>query len=165
MADIIGIENMSEADIHREITKGGRFVQYSWCISIIVMTFKRSSDIYFIRADESAVSKGLSYTLLTLILGWWGFPWGPIYSLQCLGTNLSGGFDLTHSFLSSLNEGIDTNEDDSAIDDQPADPDLPQDAVAVAEDKIASTQPSQTQPLQTPQTNMPKNNGGPVIRR
>ena len=76
MANIVGIENMTAAQIRSEIAQGGRFVHYIWCVSIIVMTFRRSSDIYFIPAGKSAISKGLPFTFLTVLLGWWGFHGG-----------------------------------------------------------------------------------------
>ena len=66
------------------------------------MTFRRSSDIYFVRAGESAVGKGLGFTLLTLFLGWWGIPWGPIYSIGSISTNLGGGKDVTAAVRAAL---------------------------------------------------------------
>jgi len=30
-------------------------------------------------------------SLKTLLLGWWGIPWGPIYSVQAIFSNLFGG--------------------------------------------------------------------------
>ena len=92
---IKGIENLSEQEIRDELNNGAKFVVYRYCISIVVMTFRRSSDIYFVRSGEKAIVKGLGYTFLTLILGWWGIPWGPIYTIGSLGTNLSGGKDVT----------------------------------------------------------------------
>lgn len=35
------------------------------------------------------------YTLLTLTLGWWGIPWGPIYTFEALAANLAGGRSMT----------------------------------------------------------------------
>ncbi len=99
---INGIEGMSLADVKNEIDRGGRFVMYQYTISILVMTFKRPTDIYFIKGSESAVAKGLPYALITLFLGWWGIPWGPIYSIGSLYTNLSGGKDLTEAVVSDL---------------------------------------------------------------
>lgn len=113
MVDIIGIDNLSEAEIRQEVDKGGKFVQYIWCISVVFMTFKRASDIYFIPSHESATKNGLSYTFLTLFLGWWGIPWGPIYSLQCLGTNLSGGYDHTQAIMASFREEPQLEVDDA----------------------------------------------------
>ncbi|MCB0509420.1 MAG: hypothetical protein H6579_04540 [Chitinophagales bacterium] len=99
MAKIKGIEGMSLSDINDEIQRGAKFVSYSYCISILIMTFKRGSDIYFIPSNGSAVSKGLPYTFLSLIMGWWGIPWGPIYTIGALFTNLGGGKDLTEEIL------------------------------------------------------------------
>jgi hypothetical protein len=102
MAEIQGVENMTVAQLQDELGRGGRFVVFEYCISILVMTFRRSSDVYFIRAGESTTGKSIGYTLLSLFLGWWGFPWGFIYTPMCLATNLGGGKDVTEAVVSSL---------------------------------------------------------------
>jgi len=89
--DIKGIEGMSVGEVHDQVRQGGRFVIYSYCISVLVMTFRRNSDIHFIRAGDNAVVGGLPYTLLSLVLGWWGF----IYTPAALIQNLGGGKDVT----------------------------------------------------------------------
>lgn len=43
--EIIGIENMTYGELYRDIEKGGKFVIYTYVISIILMTFKSSSNI------------------------------------------------------------------------------------------------------------------------
>lgn len=63
------------------------------------MTFKRSSDIYFILGGENAVVKGLGFTALTFLLGWWGIPWGPIWTIGAFVTNFGGGKDVTGEIL------------------------------------------------------------------
>ena len=88
---IRGIEGVSPSEIEFELGRGGRFVFFPYCISFVVVTMKRPSDVYFIRSGESAVAKGLPYLLLSLVAGWWGIPWGPIYTVQCIYTNLRGG--------------------------------------------------------------------------
>ena len=75
---IVGIERMSSAELTSELQRGGKFVMYYYCISLLIITFRRSSDVHFIRVGESSVSKGLPWSLLTFVLGWWGIPWGPI---------------------------------------------------------------------------------------
>lgn len=99
---IKGIDGLSLEDLHREIAGGGRFVFYKYCVSVIVLTFQRPSDIYFVRGGESAFAKGLGYSALTLLLGWWGIPWGPIYSVGALATNFRGGHDVTNEVLADL---------------------------------------------------------------
>jgi hypothetical protein len=83
------------------------FVQYQYCVSALVVTFKRGTDIYFVRAGESRPMKGLAWTLLTLVAGWWGIPFGPIYSVQSLWVNLRGGRDLTAQAATALQLPID----------------------------------------------------------
>lgn len=104
--DIKGIEGMSSEQISLEIQRGGKFVVFLYTISVLVMTFRRGSDVYFVKAGESAVGKGLSYSLLTLVAGWWGIPWGPIYTIGSLITNLSGGKDVTSEIVSALRRPV-----------------------------------------------------------
>lgn len=96
---IVGIEGMSEEQMQEELANGAKLVYFEYCISILVMTFKRSSDLTFIKKDESAFVKGLGYTLLSLVLGWWGIPWGPIYTIGAVIKNCQGGKDVTAHFL------------------------------------------------------------------
>jgi hypothetical protein len=100
---IKNIEGLTTDQINRELAQGGKFVMYQYTISVIVMTFRRSSDVYFVRAGENATVKGLPYTFLTFFLGWWGIPWGPIYSIGSLFNNLSGGKNVTKEILQAVN--------------------------------------------------------------
>ncbi len=107
MAQIDGLEGLDGAALAREMDRGGRFVTFSYCVSIVLMTFKRPSKIFFIRAGEGTFGKSLPYTLLTLVVGWWGFPWGPIYTVWALVANLGGGTDVTDEVIASLELGGD----------------------------------------------------------
>ena len=99
---IIGMEGLSADQVRFEVQRGGRFVVFQYCVSILVVTFKRPSPVYFIRAGESLVAKGFGFTLLTLVAGWWGVPWGPIYTVQSIYRNLSGGKDVTKEITAAL---------------------------------------------------------------
>ena len=89
-------------EILAEIDRGGRFVVYQYVVSIVVLTFRRNAPAQFIPAGESAVAPGILWTLLTLFLGWWGIPWGFIYTPQVLYRNLKGGTDITPNVLARL---------------------------------------------------------------
>lgn len=95
------ISGLSGIDLQSAVAQGGRFVIFQFCISILVMTFKRSSPIYFIKSGESAVGKGLPFCLISLVAGWWGIPWGPIWTVTTIATNLSGGKDVTREILAA----------------------------------------------------------------
>lgn len=102
MPQLKNIEGLSVNEIEHELSKGAKFVVFEYCFSIILMTFKRGSDIYFIKAGESTLKYSIGFSLITLLLGWWGIPWGPIYSIGALYSNLRGGKDITQEVLSSM---------------------------------------------------------------
>ena len=120
---INGIDGMEIPEIKNEIERGGRFVIFTYTISFIILTFKRPSEIYFIKHGENSTPYSIKYTLATVFLGWWGFPWGPIYSVMSLCANISGGKDVTKevlgSFIQELNAGnpIQASQDVSSSDE------------------------------------------------
>jgi len=73
----------------------GRRVIYEYCISFVVVTLRRTSRVHQLKPGESGLLKGLPYTLLTVLFGWWGIPWGVVYTPLALLTYLSGGRDVT----------------------------------------------------------------------
>lgn len=99
---IKGADGFTPELIRDEVARGGRMVIYVYCVSLLVMTIKRPTSIHFVRAGQSTGVRGLPFTLVTLLFGWWGFPWGPIYSIECLYKNLRGGLDVTDDVLASI---------------------------------------------------------------
>jgi hypothetical protein len=99
---ISGMESATTDLVQYEVEHGGRFVFYKFCISLIIITWECNSELRFIRGGESAVLKGLPFSMISLLLGWWGIPWGPINTIGTLVTNFSGGVDVTDGLISSL---------------------------------------------------------------
>jgi hypothetical protein len=102
MSEIVGLEGMSDEDLEIELENGAKFVVYSYCISVIILSFKQPSAIYFVRSNESRFLKGLPYTLISLVAGWWGIPFGIIYTIWCLAANSAGGTDVTAEVLDAM---------------------------------------------------------------
>jgi len=98
---IIGMDGLTTDLVNHELQNGARFVVFEYCISILVMTFKRGSDVYYVRPGESVIAKALPWTLLSLLLGWWGIPWGPIWTISTVFRNLSGGRDVTQELIAA----------------------------------------------------------------
>ncbi|SEG65742.1 hypothetical protein SAMN05421819_4063 [Bryocella elongata] len=90
------------SEVADEINRGGRFVVYQFVVSLVFVTFRRNAPLQFIRAGESATTQGLPWTLLTLVAGWWGIPFGFIYTPMVLAKNLRGGTDVTGNVLAKL---------------------------------------------------------------
>ena len=76
--------------IVNEIKNGGKFVVFPYCISIIFMSFQRTSDVYFLRNGEMAIKHGWIYMLISCLLGWWGIPWGLIFTIKSICYSFSG---------------------------------------------------------------------------
>jgi hypothetical protein len=73
-----------------------RFVVFRYAISMIFFTYSGTSEIIAVGRGYRGWVRGLPYTVTSLLLGWWGIPWGPIRTIQALVTNFSGGKDVTH---------------------------------------------------------------------
>lgn len=108
MAEIKNMEGLTNTDINRELERGAKFVVYQFCISIVVLTFRRSSAIYFVKAGETGIKHGLGFSLLSFVFGWWGIPWGPIYTIGALYNNFTGGKDVTQAVLQAVNAQAET---------------------------------------------------------
>jgi hypothetical protein len=80
---------------------GGRFISYNYCFSLLVVTYRRKSRPQFVPLGQSRAIPGLRYTLLSLVAGWWGFPWGPMFTVEAVYRNLMGGTDVTAAVITS----------------------------------------------------------------
>ena len=99
---IKNVQNYTNEQLKQEIARGGKFVFFSYTISLVVLTTKRNSSIVFIPAGEGSFKHRAGYSAINLIMGWWGIPWGPIHTLGAMFTNMSGGKDVTSEVVSQL---------------------------------------------------------------
>ena len=93
---------MAPAQLRLAVSRGARFIVYEYCVSFVVISFSRYSKPIYVPSGVSAVAAGWKYTALTLLLGWWGFPFGIIFSIKALWTNLRGGKDVTETVMGEL---------------------------------------------------------------
>ncbi len=99
---IKNINGLSAEDLQREVNDGGKFIYYPFTVSLIVVTFKRVSGVYLVRGKGNAVSKGWLFTLISFLFGWWGFPYGPKYTIQSIRANFKGGKDVTDEVMATV---------------------------------------------------------------
>jgi hypothetical protein len=63
---------------------------FTYALSALVISLRRSaSSGIFCRSCRR--KEGIKWSLLTSVVGWWGVPWGPIFSIQSIVRNLKGG--------------------------------------------------------------------------
>ena len=96
------IEGLRVSEIREMVGQGGKFVYFPYTISIVLATFKRPSSIYFIRPGEGTFKYSYKHVAVNGVLGWWGIPWDPIYTIGAMYNQFSGGKDVTQAVMSEL---------------------------------------------------------------
>lgn len=99
---IRNIAGLSAANLQQEADKGARFVYFTYTLSFVFVTLKKNSDVYMIRPAENAAARGRRFTLLSVLFGWWGIPFGPKYTIRSIRTNQKGGMDVTDEVMSTV---------------------------------------------------------------
>ncbi|MBA2225749.1 hypothetical protein [Thermogemmata fonticola] len=72
-----------------------RWVCYEICYSFMLATVVCRSRPVATHSWKQRLSYGIGYSLLALLLGPWGIPWGIFHTLRILWLNLTGGIDVT----------------------------------------------------------------------
>ncbi|MGB3005482.1 MAG: hypothetical protein WBC06_03160 [Chitinophagaceae bacterium] len=99
---IKNIDGLSASDLQEEERKGGRFIYFAYTVSLIVFTFKRTSGVYLVRKSENRLAKGIPFVIISALLGWWGIPFGPKFTLESIRTNMKGGKDVTDEVMATV---------------------------------------------------------------
>lgn len=89
-------------EVVRRLRAGWRAVRFLSCASFLVATVTRPSGVYLTQTWHSRYFLGLGYSAASLALGPWGIPWGPVWTLRAIWTNLTGGVDVTADVLARL---------------------------------------------------------------
>ena len=90
----------------QKIALATEVTQYLGCISFIVMTSRFRSR--FLIVGQGNTGHWLIFSGLTFLFGWWGFPWGFIFTPQALYRNLRGGYRLpVGQLLANIDQEID----------------------------------------------------------
>jgi hypothetical protein len=66
-----------------------RYVIFYRVVSLLFVTSR--NPIQGIYCNKCAEKASLKATAFTWLLGWWGFPWGPIFTVHALFVNMFGG--------------------------------------------------------------------------
>jgi hypothetical protein len=97
--------NINLSDLKLKINQGARFVVFQYCISLFfVISLRRFSKAYFVDRFNAADKYAKKYNILSLVFGWWGIPWGPVYTIKSIRLNKKGGIDVTDDIMLNIDE-------------------------------------------------------------
>ncbi len=81
--------NPVKCSVCSAISAQPRYVIFSSVFSYLLATSRHAVQGIF--CPSCARTKAIKASLITWLFGWWGFPWGPIFSIGALVKNISGG--------------------------------------------------------------------------
>ncbi|HEX7260217.1 MAG TPA: hypothetical protein VF258_00220 [Luteolibacter sp.] len=89
---------------HRELAervgRGERLVSYPFIVSIVILTSQRSmGGVRWVKSGDWPMAPLIRATVVTSLFGWWGIPFGPIFSGLSLFYLWRGGRDATKEVL------------------------------------------------------------------
>ncbi len=85
------------------VQAGHRYYIIPYVFSVVVLTFRRNmGGVREVSDHNWPVMPLVGAALVTSLFGWWGFPWGIIFSIGALGRLWNGGRDVTFQMLQQV---------------------------------------------------------------
>jgi hypothetical protein len=85
-----------------EVMAGRRFVTYPFVVSLLLISFKRNmGGMRVVENGQWPIAPVFGASLVTILFGWWGFPWGIVWSPLALYYLWMGGRDSTKEILAA----------------------------------------------------------------
>jgi hypothetical protein len=97
-------EDINLQSLRERIKQGGKFIVFSYCISLFAITLKRMSPAIFIENETQFRKYKRYYNGINLLFGWWGIPWGLFYTPNYIRANNKGGIDVTEDVLLNVTD-------------------------------------------------------------
>jgi hypothetical protein len=97
-----GTRPLFPCEIRTRIEAGARLVRFEFCISLLIVTIRRQSPLYLTDSWQNRYLRGLGYSILAMLLGPWGVPWGLLWTPWSIWVNITGGVDETEETLAWL---------------------------------------------------------------
>jgi hypothetical protein len=101
---IKGARGMTIASLRSAVASGARIVIYPYAESWLLVSFKRTTDPTLVLPGASRLGTAATPILHSLLFGWWGFPWGPIFTIQTIVQSARGGIDITDAVMPALEQ-------------------------------------------------------------
>ena len=86
------------------LQEGALCVRYEYAVSCVVFTLQFQSKVHLIRGAGGRYGRGIPYMVVSVLLGPWALPWGPLATLHALWHDGTGGHDVTDEIAAWLDD-------------------------------------------------------------
>jgi hypothetical protein len=98
--DSVSDASRPKSDLENLVMSGHRFVTIPYVVSVVILSFRRGlGGVHVVKTGEWPVGKVIGATAITSLCGWWGFPFGIIWTVISLFHLWKGGSDVTRKLL------------------------------------------------------------------
>ena len=97
-----GFRPLFAEELRTRVAAGARCVRFEYCFSLLFVTVRRQSAVYLTHSWQQRYIWGMRYSLLALLLGPWGIPWGVLWTPRAVWVNTTGGADCTAAVLAEI---------------------------------------------------------------
>jgi len=87
--------NRADTDQYAQPDGRVKDVVFACCVSCGILTWVHWSRPYRISSRTQGLLRGFPFSVATLLLGWWGLPWGILLSPRAIWTNCTGGVEVS----------------------------------------------------------------------
>lgn len=84
------VRNGNAAYEGKPVTLKTEVTHFRLAMSFLIISVKLHSRYYFVDDAANGPRRAL-FSLGSLLFGWWGLPWGPVFTIDALVTDLRGG--------------------------------------------------------------------------
>jgi hypothetical protein len=102
LLELRGTRPLFVEELRTRLESGARCVRFEFCFSLVLVTIRRQSPVYLTHSWQERYLRGLGFSLLALLLGPWGVPWGLFWTPWAVWVNATGGMDCTREVLTWL---------------------------------------------------------------
>lgn len=93
---------LPDTPLVHDVLAGTRFVTYPFVVSILILSFNRNmGGVHAVASGRWPTSPMLGATIVSTLFGWWGFPWGIVWTPISLFHLWNGGRDATKDLLAA----------------------------------------------------------------
>jgi len=97
-------QKLSIEELKSKVDSGYRFFVFQYCFSPIFATYFPFSPAVFIKNPDEAKPLIKKYNRISAFFGWWGIPYGPGKTIECIRLNNKGGLDITDDVMLNITE-------------------------------------------------------------